>query len=75
MTPLDTCFVDDDDTSGYVEYMMGLVEADESKENLWTRLSLVPNHYKILLNGLLQFNPYMRWSAKESLEIEVFRQL
>ena len=35
----------------------------------------LPVHYKQLLNNLLQFNPYMRWSARECVEMEVFQSV
>lgn len=36
------------------------------------RLYGVPEHMETLLKNLLQFNPYIRWSAKECLELDAF---
>lgn len=44
-------------------------------DNYMTRLiPLQPDYQKIIYN-LLQFNPYMRWSASECLNLNIFESI
>ena len=40
-----------------------------------TRLEHVPQGWDQILRNMLQFNPYIRWTAKECLELQPFADL
>ena len=47
-----------------------------NSEGYLDRLSpMLPSHYRELLHNLIQLNPYLRWSAQECLDMEVFSGL
>lgn len=67
----DVAFIDTEEQRTYVDLIKSL--EDSPLSCLYrNRLGNIPDYFETLLSNLLQFNPYMRWSAKECTEMEVF---
>ena len=47
----------------------------EQKSHYSKRLEYLPKGMKELLSNMLQFNPYLRYSARECLEMQMFGDL
>lgn len=77
LNELDFCFLDTQESLMYFNTVINTVTTDErpSRNTYRSRLGTIAIHYEYLLNKMLQFNPYMRWSARECLEMDVFRTL
>lgn len=66
---IDFCFLENVKPFYYLQHVMQLTK-NENVQHYTSRLNtqILPLQYKLLLQNLLQFNPYMRWSARECLD-------
>jgi len=64
-------FIDNKEGRDYISIIQSMGDP-ESQCHYLTRLGKLPPGMEDLLYNLLQFNPYMRWSAKECMDMPMF---
>lgn len=67
----DTCFLEESSSREYCQS----IQIQKEDKNLNRLTSNCPNELANLVEGLLQFNPYLRYSAKECLKSSIFDQI
>ena len=76
LTESDTCFVERKEMIQYLRAMISIHENEQVQDsNFLDRLGPLDEDWFMLLHNLLQFNPYLRWSASECLSLEIFNEI
>ena len=77
LNEIDTCFIEGKVMMRYVISSLKSLPKMENTDNLHylDRLGPMDEDWFMLLYNLLQFNPYLRWSASECLNLEIFQNV
>lgn len=76
LTESDTCFVERKEMIQYLKAMVSIHENEQVQDsNFLDRLGPLDEDWFMLLHNLLQFNPYLRWSASECLNLDIFNEI
>lgn len=74
LSDVDICFVERKEMIEYVSGMKNLQTIEKvANFHYLDRLGPLEEDWFMLMHNLLQFNPYLRWSASECLNLDIFR--